>query len=176
MIALGPIAGFIGLASAAVLAYAADRNVFCFEGWLVTCPHQAASWLIGASLWSGLAIGLAVLIDLGARMRRLGRSIQIPGLALVVVAFGLVALGIVGIWIGQETSYGRMPPGVDGTIWLTYVTSGLLIFGLAFTDGGPRVTAIDQAGTLLSVANGLMAAGWGFAFAYTIVFPPQILT
>ncbi len=171
LLAMIPIVAFVLLSAAMAVAYANDETWDCWsEITAVACAHGRSTWLLALVIWSVLALSLAAWLAAVPWLARRGRTFGISRLALLVIEVGVLVFGGLAVWVSQEASYARAPRGLDVSLWLGYVSVGLLFFGIAFVDGRPAEGSLDRVARVLSIVNGAIALIVGFAFTYTLLF------
>ncbi len=140
-----------------------------------SCLAEVQLLQVQASVWIVAAAAVVILVIIGRAASSHGRHLAPSSSAWLAYGLFLVTWGILGIFVGQGESYGRLPRGIGQTFLLTYVAASLTLFaGVLYR---PRAgSAVAKAAEIVALAQGLLATILGLAWAYFLVFPPIIAT
>lgn len=169
-----PVLAYGGLALVMVTAYEEDAffGPSCYAVYLgVRCPPARTLWLSLAALWSLCAVTLAVLVVIEFGLNRRGRSIEMPGAALLASGVFVSGLGLLWFWAAREVGWGRVPYALAYALLFAYVTCALFLFGLTFLRGVPRRGRFRGWTVGLATANELVGLVLGFLWADAILHP-----
>ncbi len=140
-----------------------------------SCLAELQLLQVQAAVWIVAAAAVVVFLMICRLTSGRGRRLAVPPAAWLAYGLFLVAWGILGIFVGQGESYGRLPHGIGQTFLLTYIAASLVLFADAFVL--PRASgAVAKAASMVAAAQGILATILGLVWAYFLVFPPIIAT
>ena len=169
-----PIAGLAILSWAAAYRFLTDlgseqscRSV----GGNLLCPVANPLLIIGAFGWASIATGLAALLFAELHWRNPPRARRFPKRALLLMTAGNLAMGAIDIPLAK---YQVLPLTVDLTIQITFVTLGLIVFGIACVEFASLLNASGKVAGWLAFVNGSISLTLALVLAVGITFPPGL--
>jgi len=163
------VLSFVGFALlAATCAFNFLRDVSWYESY--RAPIHG-SWLIGIALWGGLS-GAVVVMSLGSPRGSWGaRRWTLPLQPLVGFLVGTLALAVALIPLASAQ---MLPPGVDLTLQLLFVTLSLQILAFVSVSTPRHPDPWSQVAFILGLVEGWIGFALAIVFASVLAAPPMI--